>query len=160
MAQRRKSGDRTEPGIAHCRVFCRTRFGFETAEHSAINREAVGSNPYPGSQSPFSQRFERRKDIRLLAEASSVQIQNREPNVGRSKSVIYAASCFGSLRFLFSPHATTICSSQLRSARLPRGWHPRVVGAAGMKRNRNAGQIGHVAAKVLAPDGIVGIVFL
>lgn len=37
---------------------------------------------------------------------------------------------------------------------------PRVVGAAGMKRNRNAGQIGHVAAKVLAPDGIVGIVFL
>src|SRR5258705_3978576 len=29
----------------------------------------------------------------------------------RSKSVIYAASCFGSLRFLFSPHATTTCSS-------------------------------------------------
>ena len=78
----------------------------------------------------------------------------------RSKSVIYAASCFGSLRFLFSPHATTICSSQLRSARLPCGWHPRVVGAVGIKRNRNAGQIGQVAAKVLAPDGIVGIVFL
>ena len=37
---------------------------------------------------------------------------------------------------------------------------PRVVGAVGIKRNRNAGQIGHVAAKVLARDGIVGIVFL
>jgi len=44
--------------------------------------------------------------------------------------------------------------------RLPCGWHPRVVGAVGIKRNRNAGQIGQVAAKVLAPDGIVEIVFL
>ena len=39
-------------------------------------------------------------------------------------------------------------------------WYPRVVGAVRIKRNRNAGQIAHVAAKVLAPDGIVGIVFL
>jgi hypothetical protein len=24
------------PGITHCRVFCGTRFDFETAEHSAV----------------------------------------------------------------------------------------------------------------------------
>jgi hypothetical protein len=37
------------PGIAQCRVFCRTRFDFETAKHSAVNREAVGSNPTRGA---------------------------------------------------------------------------------------------------------------
>jgi hypothetical protein len=29
------------PGIAYCRVFCRTRFDSETAEHSAVNFHAV-----------------------------------------------------------------------------------------------------------------------
>jgi hypothetical protein len=32
--------------------------------------------------------------------------------------------------------------------------------SSGDQTQRNAGQIGQVAAKVLAPDGIVGIVFL